>query len=345
MDNRKKNIIYTILLITSLFAVYLYRKNQTIPFLQLEGKTMGTTYHISYFDRQGRNLQREVDSVLQVFNQSLSTYIPDSEISTFNNKQNSFTFSLPYFYEALAVSQQVVTDSRGAFDPTVGPLANAWGFGERKPVELDSAAVDSILNFIGFEKIQFNKDSVWKSDARIQLNFNAIAKGYGVDVVADFIQSKGIENLFVEIGGEVVARGRNLQKDKLWEIGILDPGAAQPGTVYKAYALIDNRAVATSGNYFNYREVDGKRVSHTLDPESGYPVQREILSASIFAPNCAIADGWATACMVMGHEKAIELLKNKNDIDALLIYSSPDGTINVFMTERLAATVTLNESL
>jgi FAD:protein FMN transferase len=341
MDNRKKNIIYSALLIISVFAVWLYRKGQTEPLIAVDGTTMGTTYHITYFDSQKRDFKNSIDSILRVFNDCLSTYRENSEISTFNTKQRSFKFKLPYFYPSLKRSQEIVAASQGAFDPTVGPLANVWGFGEANPSAPDSAAIDSIMTFVGFEKIQFNTDSVWKYDSRITLNFNAIAKGYGVDVVADYLKSNGISNALVEIGGEVVAIGKNLQSGKSWQLGILDPESTPDNHLFKAYLLLTDKALATSGNYFNYREIDGRKVSHTLNPETGYPVQRNILSASVVARDCMTADAWATAFMVMGYDKGIEIVKKQQDIDVFFIYSLPDGSIATYTSPGLTSMLTL----
>lgn len=317
-----------------MFLVWKYRQGKQEILVAFEGRTMGTTYHIQYFDRQGRNFKPQVDSLLIVFNQSLSTYIPDAEISQFNQK-SSFTFQSPFFNPVLESSRQIYEITSGYFDPTVMPLVNAWGFGPAKSAKPNEQQVDSLMTFVGFDKIIFNRDSVWKSDPRVQLDFSAIAKGYGVDVVADFIQAKGIENFFVEIGGEVVAKGKNLAKNRIWEIGILDPDSDPILQQYKVFVSLKDRAIATSGNYYNYREVDGIKYSHTINPLKGYPVQHAILSASVFAENCMTADALATAFMAMGHEHAIEILQKNTQWDAILLYSEPDGSQAVYMTEGI----------
>lgn len=300
---------------------------------------MGTTYHITYFDKENRNFKTSVDSLLTVFNQSLSTYITDSEISNFN-KGNSIRFKLPFFYPVLEKSKNIVKESEGAFDPTVMPLVNAWGFGPGKKSNPDSIRIDSIMQFVGFEKIKFNQDSIWKEDWRVQLDFSAIAKGYGVDQVVGFLQSRRISDLFVEIGGEVSAKGRNTKLDKAWTVGILDPNSTYANQSFMAYANLENKTMATSGNYFNYYEEDGQKVSHTINPINGFPIQHKLLSASVFADDCMTADAWATAFMVMGHEKTIEKLKNLNKIDVFLIYSAEDG-IKSFVSEGAKPSITL----
>lgn len=340
MNNRVKNAIYSLVLVVVFFVVWKYRQSNDIPQLKIEGKTMGTTYHITYFDDKGRNFKPQVDSLLVVFNQSLNTYLKDAEITSFNNG-GAFQFELPFFLPVLERSKEIVMASDGSFDPTVMPLVNAWGFGPGKKIIPDSTQVDSIMTFVGFDKIYFNNDSVWKNDKRVQLDFSAIAKGYGVDVVADYIRSKGISDLFVEIGGELIAQGKNQQLDKPWEVGILDPNSNYSSQTFKAYVQLNNKAMATSGNYFNYYEENGKKYSHTIDPKSGYTIQHELLSASVFANDCMTADGWATAFMVMGWEKAIEKLKTLPQVDACLIYSSQDG-LKTFITEGMKSSIKVN---
>ncbi|HMP98360.1 MAG TPA: FAD:protein FMN transferase [Cyclobacteriaceae bacterium] len=342
MSLRTKNIIYTLVLLSAMFMVWKYREGKQETLVAFEGRTMGTTYHIQYFDKQGRNLKPQVDSLLIVFNQSLSTYIPDAEISQFNLSA-SFQFQLPYFYPVIASSKEIFEITDGYFDPTVMPLVNAWGFGPAKPSPPNAKQVDSLMSFVGFDKIFFNQDSVWKTDKRVQLDFSAIAKGYGADIVADYIQSKGIENLFVEIGGEVVAKGKNLARNRVWEIGILDPDSEPIHQRYKLFVSLDNKAIATSGNYYNYREVDGVKYSHTINPLTGYPVQHAILSASVFADDCMTADALATAFMAMGHEKAKEILHENKQWDAILIYSSPEGDLVVYATEGIRAFTSISE--
>jgi FAD:protein FMN transferase len=343
MDNRKKNLIYSILLITSVFAVWMYRKNQVPGPVKIEGHTMGTTYHITYFDDQKRNFKASVDSLLEVVNQSINTYLPDSEISIFNKGAGAFSFSLPYFLPVLQESQKVFSATSGAFDPTVMPLVNVWGFGPAEPLNPGNLQVDSIRNFVGFEKIQFNTDSIWKLDPRTQLDFGGIGQGYGADVVTAFLKSKGITNMLVELGGEGMACGRNLQTQKPWEIGILDPASTRDNLFFKAIIFLEDKSFTTSGNYFNYREVNGVKYSHSIDPETGYPVRKQLLSASVFSKDATTADAWATAFMVMGHEKAISILTTRDDLDGLLIYSVGEGEVNVFVSKGIESTVEVKD--
>jgi FAD:protein FMN transferase len=221
----------------------------------------------------------------------------------------------------------------------------AWGFGSKKDKPLPTKSqIDSIKSFIGFEKIQFNNDSLWKTDVRAQLDFGGIGQGYGADVITDFLKAKGIKNMLVELGGEGMACGTNVQSGKPWELGILDPNSTHDSLFFKAYIKLTDKSFTTSGNYFNYRIVEGKKYSHTIDPQTGYQAERAILSASVFASDCATADAWATACMVMGHEKAIEVLKSHPELDAFFIYTNANGKVETYMTKGLESMIELNKS-
>jgi FAD:protein FMN transferase len=343
MDNRIKNIIYSILLITSVFVVWLYRKNQQQDARMIEGYTMGTTYHITYFDSKNRDFKPAVDSILGVVNQCINTYLSDSDITKFNNGRGSFRYNLPYFLPVLEKAREVFVQSKGAFDPTVMPLVNAWGFGPAEPLNPGNLQVDSIITFVGFEKIQFNNDSIWKLDPRTQLDFGGIGQGYGADVIAEFLRSQGITNMLVEVGGEGIAIGRNIKENRPWEIGILDPASTRDNMFFIAYVSLENKSFTTSGNYFNYREVDGKKYSHSIDPATGYPSQKEILSASVFCQDGITADAWATALMVMGHEQAIELLSSRSDLDGFIIYSDRDGKVKTYISEGMKPFLSIND--
>jgi FAD:protein FMN transferase len=341
MDNRKKNIIYSALLFIAIVAVWFYRKNQVQEPLKVEGQTMGTTYHITYFDKHKRNFKTSIDSLLSVVNKSINNYDPTSEVSQFNKSEKGIAISLPYLLPPIQKAQEVFQASNGAFDLTVMPLVNAWGFGAGKQLNPDSAQVDSLKSFVGFDKIRFTRDSVIKSEPKVQLDFGGIGQGYGADVIADFLKSKGIDNMLVELGGEGMALGKNLKSGKSWEIGILDPNSTYENQFFKAYVSLSDKSFTTSGNYFNYREIDGKKYSHTIDPATGYPAHRAILSASVFTTDCITADAWGTALMVMGHEKAIALLKNHPELDVLLIYTNAEGKMETFITPGIKPFVKL----
>lgn len=334
---QKKNIIYSIVLISLVALVWLYRnyfeasEGQPVSKqIAFSGQTMGTVYNIKYLDEEERNFKSSVDSLLEVFNQSLNHYLPMSEISRFN-REDTLYFELPYFYPVLAVSQQVFDTTDGAFDPTVAPLVNAWGFGPEGGELPDSLAVDSLRSLIGFDKIVFNKEFITKTQPSVQLNFSAIAKGYGVDMVSEYLAAQGIENMMVEIGGEIVCRGANAQGN-VWRIGIDDP--IDRGNMTAAIA-IENRAIATSGDYRNYYVRDGKKYSHTIDPMTGYPVDHSVLSVSVIADDCMTADAYATAFMVLGLDKTLEVLESQTQLDAYIIFDD-NGEIKTYQTEGVA---------
>lgn len=344
-NNAQKNIIYSIILLLLVVIVYLYRQNKegsedlgaittdAVGRMVIDGQTMGTSYRVVYLDPEGRNFKPAVDSLLLVFNQSLSTYISDSEISRFN-QSDSLIFELPFFLPVLESSKEVFEMTNGAFDPTVGPVVNLWGFGPGGPQLKDSVNINAILPRIGFEKITFDQQLVRKQVPGMYLDFSAIAKGYGVDVVAEYLESKGIENFLVEIGGELVARGLN-DKGELWKVGINKP--EEMGSASELYSVVAlaNKGMATSGNYRNYYEVDGLKISHTIDPKTGRPVRHGLLSATVLADDCMTADAIATALMVMGTEKAIALQESLKNFEIFLIFNDESGMLNSFASEGL----------
>jgi thiamine biosynthesis lipoprotein len=341
MNARIKNAIYSGVLLLAVLVVWYYRQqNSHGPLITIEGQTMGTMYHVSYFDHLNRDFKTSVDSLLVLVNKSINNYDPESEVSRFNKSKSSLRFSLPYFLPPIKKSAEVFGNSLGAFDPTVMPLVYVWGFGSDKNRALpDSAKIDSLKSFIGFEKIQFNTDSVWKTDSRSQIDFGGIGQGYGADVITDFLKKKGIQNMLVELGGEGMTIGKNLEKNQPWELGILDPNSPRDSLFYKAYVKLSDKGFSTSGNYFNYRVVDGKKFSHTIDPQTGYPIQRSILSATVFASDCITADAWATAFMVMGYEKAVEILNKHPELDVFFVYTAADGSQKIFVTDGIKSFV------
>lgn len=302
---------------------------------------MGTTYHITYFDQAGRNFKQQIDSLLGVVNQAISTFDSSSEISRFNRSRHGVDFRLPYLRQALEKAKVINGASGGAFDPTVMPLVNAWGFGPGRSLTLFPDKVDSLRKLVGFDKVTLTSAGVAKDDPRVQLDLGGIGQGLGADVVFQFLRSKGIDNLLVELGGEGLSQGRNLQKGKPWLIGILSPNSTVENQFFKAYVTLHDQAYTTSGNYFNYRIINGRKYGHTFDPATGYPVQTSLLSASVFARDCTTADGWATAFMVMGFEKALKVLENEPELDAILIYSTDDGTLQTYVTSGIKDQVRL----
>lgn len=318
---RNKNAIYSAVLLFAIFVVYQYRnwnkeeikvETQTKTIL-LQGRTMGVIdYRVKYIDKNQVNYQNEIDSLLKVLNNSLSTYVPSSEISTFN-QSDSVVFRSLFFKTVLKRSFEIYNATNGAFNPSVMPLVRAWGFEDKTAPEiLPNKNIDSLLQLVDMSSIHFDDKKATKTKKNIGLDFGAIAKGYAVDVVAEYFEKKGIQNYMVEIGGEVRCKGENA-KNNVWKIGIIDPKAAenQNSTVsYRkdAILILDNKSMATSGNYYNFYIKEGKKYAHTINPKTGYPVEHNLLSATVVAQDCMTADAYATAFMVLGLEKSKEIL-------------------------------------
>ncbi|SFU07618.1 thiamine biosynthesis lipoprotein [Algoriphagus locisalis] len=344
-QNARKNIIYSIVLLTAILLVYSWRNRDkteaeltemSVPVagkITLSGKTMGTTYNVTYLDEENRDLQPSIDSLLVVFNQSLSTYIPDSELSQFN-LGDTLDFDLPYLLPILEASKTVFENTNGAFDPTVGPLVNIWGFGPGGPELKDSVDIKNLLATVGFSKIDFDQKQLRKKVPGIYLDFSAIAKGYGSDVVAEFLTQKGISDYLVEIGGELVAMGVN-EKGELWKVGVNRPEESANASDLISIIALQDRGMATSGNYRNYYVRDSVKISHTINPATGYPVNHTLLSATVLADNCMTADAYATAMMVMGKERAIALDSALSEIEVFLIYDDGNGGFKTFASESL----------
>lgn len=320
------------LLLMVVIIIFWYAKRPA-PLMEVSGTTFGTiAYHVKYKDKQQRDFTTSIDSLLTVFNNALSHYIPSSEVSNFNQGRGEPQgYRSPFFYPVLEESKRIYELSGGAYNPAIMPLVNAWGFGPEEGSVPDSLTIDSLRAFSSFDLVVFDYQTVSKTDPRVQLDFSASAKGYGVDVVGHFLDAQGIEDYFVEIGGEVYCKGTNKQ-GKPWVIGILSPESELLNQFFYATVGVTNQAVATSANNFNYRVVDGVRYTHTIDPATGYPAQRPILSATVFGPECLTADALATACMVLDKERAIQLIESMEGVEAMFIFSEPDGSINEYIT-------------
>jgi thiamine biosynthesis lipoprotein len=301
--------------------------------IYLEGLAQGTTYHIQYFDAKNRNLQKDIDRLLQRFDKSVSTYQSNSLISKINHNEK-YGRTDDYFEACFLQAKEIWTLTEGAFDPTVYPLVNAWGFGPEKKDKLEQVKIDSLLTFVGFEKITLSRGKITKSDPRVSLDFNAFAQGYSVDLVSDLLLSKGITSFVVEIGGEVYAHG---QRDGLpWSIGLEQPIENKTNVnPLNVIFQIENIGVATSGNYRKFTVENGVKIAHHIDPKTGKPTSNELLSASIFTNNCISSDALATAVLVMGLEKAKEFLTVHPEIQAYLIYSDATGKYQVYITPKL----------
>lgn len=311
-------------------ASVLIIKNEP-PYHTDRGFIFGTYYNICYKSKD--NLQQKIDSTLKSVDNSLSPFNKRSVITAIN--ENRDTTPDAQFIEVFTLAQEISATTNGAFDITVAPLVNAWGFGFKQGTIVDSLTVDSLLQFVGYKSIRLSDNKIIKQQPQTMLDCSAIAKGYGCDRVARMLESYGIEDYMVEIGGEVVAKGKN-DKSKQWSIGISKPTEDKSGTINELQEIlrISGKSVATSGNYRNYRYEDGRKLSHTIDPRTGYPVAHTLLSATVIANDCATADAYATAFMVMGIDKAMEICKDKG-IDAYFIYSTPEGAINTRETDGM----------
>lgn len=310
--------------------------------IEINGFAQGTTYHIVYINSNGENFQRSIDSLLIEIDNSLSTYNKKSIITRFNNAGSVCEVD-KMFIDVFNRSKEVYSETDGAFDPTVAHLVNAWGFGFKNIANTDSSTIDSLLKFVDFDAITIENNIAIKTNKNLMLDFNAIAQGYSVDVIANFLSDKGIDNYMVEIGGEVKAHGKN-NKQKLWRIGIDQPIENQTERTLEAIVNLNNKALATSGNYRKFYEKDGVKYSHTLNPKTGYPVHHSLLSATVITDNCDIADAYATVFMVVGIEKTKEILSQKKNLHAILIFENENKKLETFVSEELKEYIELNNS-
>ncbi|MBT8180429.1 MAG: FAD:protein FMN transferase [Eudoraea sp.] len=297
------------------------------------GGALGTSYSITYLTEKELDLKSEIDSVFEVINHSMSTYIPDSDISRINKGDTTVRID-QMFREVFQLSQEVYSNTNGYFDPTVGALVNAWGFGPGDIVEMDSSKVDSILQFVGLDKVRLNSDgTITKNDPRIFIDFNAIAKGYAIDRLAILLDQKDIENYLIEVGGEIISKGENKIKNKSWIVGIDDP-QIEEGRRLKLTLKLADKAMASSGNYRKFRidSITGQKYVHTIDPKTGYTRNSNILAVSVIANDCARADAYATAMMAMELAESKKLLNLDEELDAYIIYLEKDGEVAEFMT-------------
>lgn len=304
------------------------------PFQQEEGMIFGTSLHATY--QCDSSLHDEIMEELQQVDASLSMFNPRSTISRINRGEDFHTDSL--FRYVFTMSQQISQATDGAFDITVAPLVNAWGFGFKNGALPDSAQVDSLRSLVGWDRITLTDDgTISKQDPRMVMDCSAVAKGFGSDQVASLFRRKGIHNYMIEIGGEVVLSGTN-PKGKPWSIGINKPVEDSTSTNNELQTILQltDCALATSGNYRNfYISEDGRKLAHTINPHTGYPVQHSILSSTVIAPTCAMADAFATSFMVMGLDKAKQVLKAHPQLKAYFIYADPDGTNRVWASPNL----------
>ncbi|MBT8297861.1 MAG: FAD:protein FMN transferase [Maribacter sp.] len=333
MDLLKSKTKYAASLL--LFVLLVSCKTEKEPLIKNlnAGGALGTSYTITYISDKELDFQREIDSVFNAINQSLSTYIPSSDISIINQGNTDVEVD-HMFREVFDLSKEVFLKTGGYFDPTVGSLVNAWGFGPGKEVSMDSTRVDSIMRFVGLDKVQLKNNRVVKKLSNIYIDFNAIAKGYAVDRLAIMMDEKGIDNYLLEVGGELVGKGINGIKQKSWIVGIDDP-QVEEGRRLKILIALEDKALASSGNYRKFRidSLTGKKYVHTIDPKTGFTKNASTLGVTVLANSCALADAYATAFMAMDLNKTVHLLSNQKEIDAYVIYLDDAGQTKEYMTE------------
>lgn len=326
-----KHILFLLLSTSLLLTSCASDKKELI---KLEGNSQGTTYHITYVSDNGIVYKKEIDSLLADIDASMSTWIPSSIISRINNNEENVVVD-EYFRTVFNKSVEVAKKTAGSFDITVGPLVNAWGFGPTKKNSLDKTHVDSLLQLVNYKKVTLKNNQIIKENPAIKIDFNAIAQGYSVDVLADFLESKGIDNYVVELGGEIKAKGK--KENEEWKVGIDQP-SEEKSTERKLEAIINlsNKALATSGNYRKFYIEGNQKLSHIIDPKTGYPAKHNLLSTTVIAVDGITADAYATAFMVMGLKNSIAFLeKNKSlKLEVYFIYDE-NGKWKTYTSESL----------
>lgn len=325
----RKKLIWQIPFLAFLIigSILIVSNQENAPYQSDKGFVFGTTYNISY--QCDSNLHALIKEELQNVDNSLSTFNKTSSITRINRNESMKADSM--FAHVFSLAQNISKETSGAFDITVAPLVNAWGFGFESSKSPTPQVIDSLRKIIGYNKVQLKDGHIIKNDPRIMLDCSAIAKGYGSDMIANLLRKNGIENFMVEIGGEIVTSGIS-PKRKPWRIGVSKPtdDSLNINNELQTVLNITDRAMATSGNYRNFYYKDGKKYAHTIDPATGYPVQHSLLSATVLADDCATADAYATAFMVMGMEKAKELLKKHQELKVYFIYADDKGENKVY---------------
>lgn len=288
---------------------------------KMAGEVFGTTYGIQYFSERDTNFQKQFDSLFHIINVSMSTYQTDTYISKVNRNE-VFTVDA-HFENVFKASKEIYKATNGVFDPTIGVLVNAWDFGpEGKIAVLDSLKIDSLMLSVGLDKVTLEDHKIIKENPNTFIDFNAIAKGYGVDVIADYLESQNITDYLVEIGGEIRCKGQNIEKQKSWTVGVELPHFDAEQSILKAISLHDE-AMATSGTYRKFKTDSlGNRYSHIIDTKTGYPSKTNLLSISVIAKDCMTADAYATAFKAMGIEKVKAFLNGHPEIKAFLIFEN-----------------------
>lgn len=324
--------ILTLLLVGLLFSC----ANDTSNHQYFEGNAFGTNYHIQLYAKEANGLQKGIDSVVDAVNHSLSTYIPDSDISKINRGDSTVVVDA-MFREVFELSSKIHLETNGYFDPTIGVLRNAYGFGDVKQLQnIDDKTLDSLMQYVGFHKVKLKEDgTISKEYPQIYFDFNAIAKGSGIDYIGRYLESKGITDYLIELGGEILTKGKNIDKNQLWTVGIETPDSELENRSFEAAVMLKDVGMASSGNYRKFRvdSLTGKKYVHTLNPLTGSAEMSDVTSATVIASSCGEADAYATSLMALGIEKSKELLNNLLEVDAYLTYTDSLNQQAVFITE------------
>ena len=322
------SLIFLILLVAGTIFILSRSKYQTS-----QGEIFGTTYHVRYNSTQ--KLDREIEQELFRVDTIFSLFKENSLLSRFNRGEDKGKGNT-LFAEVIKLSLEISNETEGAFDITVAPLVNAWGFGFKNKQPLSNQQVDSLQKLVGYQHLSFNGKEITKDIPNLQIDCGAIAKGYAVDRIAKLLSDKGCQNYMVEIGGEVVVKGNN-DKGEKWKIGINKPTQHALPTEEDLQTLLSltNCGIATSGNYRNFYIKDGKKYAHSIDPKTGYPVQHSLLSATVISQSCAKSDALATAFMVMGLDKAKAFVETHKDIQVYFIYADEKGNYQVWMSDGM----------
>jgi len=308
------------------------KPSKSINYIHNEGKAQGTYYSATYLQPDGKDLQAEIDSFFAEFDRSLSTYNPNSIISRINRNDTATTDT--YFETIFAASQNVSEQSGGAFDITVAPLVNAWGFGFGKRERKSEPDLTKIMPLVGYQKVKLVNHKIIKQNKDIMIDVSAIAQGYSADLIAKLFEKNGCENYMIDIGGEIMCKGFN-PKGNNWQIGIDKPvdDSLNINGELQTIISITNRGLTTSGNYRQFYVKDGKKYAHTINPKTGRPVNHNLLSATVVAADCTTADAYATAFMVLGKDSALALCKRLNDVECYLIHIDAGGKYQVVYTD------------
>uniref|UniRef100_A0AB33IXE9 FAD:protein FMN transferase n=1 Tax=Prevotella sp. GTC17254 TaxID=3236794 RepID=A0AB33IXE9_9BACT len=331
---RKRQLAWQLPFLIALIigTIYIIKQQRSMPYQHNTGYIFGTVYNITY--QSETDLNKEIIAELNKVDNSLSTFNKSSIISQINNNHPVKTDRM--FNEVFNLAKEISQQTDGAFDITIAPLVNLWGFGFKHGKNPDKQTIDSLLKIVGYNKVSLKDNTVSKADSRIMLDCSAIAKGYGSDCVARFFKSRNIKNFMIEIGGEVVTCGIS-EKRMPWKIGVTKPtdDSLQTNQELQTVLNVTDKAMATSGNYRNFYYKGGKKYAHTIDPHTGYPVQHSLLSSTVLANTCAKADAYATAFMVLGIDGAKKVLEQHPDLMAYFIYSDAHGRLAVWYSPSL----------